>query len=131
MPPLGPVTWDVSQPTFNRMYRERRLAAAANGLPFPSYRQAFHQLGEAMAAARVAGEVADVNAFWDCVFRPQARDRERVEEVRQGRKAAARHRMQAVAGSAAENAARAATGRPSLDVSSVAAYVDPFFAPQK
>lgn len=54
---------------FNKMYRERRLAAQGAGRPFPYLPQARAQLSQAMEIARATGWAAP-NEFWDFVFRP-------------------------------------------------------------
>lgn len=67
---LSPKAWSGAASDFNRMYRERRLAAQRAGRPFPYFAQARVQLAEAIEIARARGEVAGINEFWDYVFRP-------------------------------------------------------------
>lgn len=57
----------MAWPNFNRMYRERRLAALRAGRRFPDYAQAKAQLIAAIESVRTSGEVG-VNEFWDYVF---------------------------------------------------------------
>ena len=56
---------------FNKMYRERRLAAQSKGEVIVSYNEALLNLIKAITEARRHGEVADINQFWDKVFKRQ------------------------------------------------------------
>jgi hypothetical protein len=58
---------------FNRQYRERRLAAAAAGRSFPSYRQAQARLQREIAKAAAGGDAANiiVRVFDDRRAEPQ------------------------------------------------------------
>lgn len=129
---LSPVAWDGEQTTFNRMYRERRLAAQARGEPFPSYQQATKQLGEAMAQAREHGDVAGINEFWDYVFRvPPKGGQTAARRPLTGRKAFARLDAQTHIGKAAEAAVKPSAQHRPTATPAEADYVDPFFRTAK
>jgi tellurite resistance protein len=65
---LAPKTWQSVRGDFNRMYKERRLAALKAGRHFPPYEQARDQLQAAIRVAEREGEI-DLIEFWDHVFR--------------------------------------------------------------
>jgi hypothetical protein len=52
---------------FNQIYRERRVAASASGVAFPSYSQARARLAEVARSAYV-GDGIDPTQFWSMVF---------------------------------------------------------------
>jgi len=53
---------------FNRLYRERRLQAQAQGAAFPTYTQAISQIGVALERARNPDGFVDLPAFFDRIF---------------------------------------------------------------
>jgi hypothetical protein len=63
-----PLTSAGGAVTFNKLYRQKRLAAQLEGKPFPNYRQACEKLDAAVTTAHQLGEVADVETFWREVF---------------------------------------------------------------
>jgi hypothetical protein len=56
-----------TEQSFNRIYRQRRVAASASNIPFPTYSRARERLAEVAREAR-ANDGIDPAQFWNQVF---------------------------------------------------------------